>query len=730
MKDAVAVIARFAAVIAVALLLGLAPGVAGAQSAAVVGTPTNLTATPGVGAVYLDWTPPANAEYHFVAWLPIDAVAGDFRIRPVGAEGTATIAGLTPGRTYFFTVIAGRWEWSAADFGAKWSGWSPWVTAPALSVPLEADPTSIPGVADRIESSSTSASAGVKLTLTIGNLPRDMEAGSSIELYLEDDFKVPDSIDRGSVYFTVANPRTAATYYGGRVYATDPIEIDTDGHFTADKDDYAIQVVIPDMNTADRPEFDGFQGPARGQTLKLVFTKEAGIKNPSEAGTHSVGYSVLSPNDDWNDGPQVQLGTVSTLAKISLSDVDNVRGYELTVTGSGFNNGTSAAVHVLADSDVPQDLATMVAAGGDMEAQACALILTRGHRAGVATVGSDDRVVVEFEVTVPIFKPGNQNFLCMVDGEGRTSGTDVEDFDLEPYLRVSPTSVTVGDTVSIFGQDFPNPGAALTSLRIANVAVFGPGSTPDNRISVYSQPIGNDGSAMATFRIPGSVSGTPLEGTIRIDATWGDVREDAKITVIGPILRLSAGEARANESITIQGEDFSSGQNITVDPVNITIDGVPLLVDSVEVSNDGRFTVIVHLWSAVDYNNPALIPGTHTIGVSDSNGFYGTASIVIKEPSLKVTPGIAGPQDLVTIGGTDWPVNNPDSDALIGQVQIQISAGADTVYAYAMPDANGRFSINHRVRSDIPVPANVLVIATYGSTELIAVSSFDVRSGG
>ena len=694
MKDAVSVIALFAAVIAVALLLGLAPGIAGAQSAAVVGTPTNLTATPGVGAVYLDWTPPANAEYHFVAWLPVDAVAGDFRIRPVGHEGTATIAGLTPGRSYFFTVIAGRWEWSAADFGAKWSGWSPWVTAPALSVPLEADPTSIPGVADRIESSSTSASAGVKLTLTIGNLPRDMEAGSSIELYLEDDFKVPDSIDRGSVYFAVTNPRTAATYYGTRVYATDPIEIDTDGHFTADKDDYAIQVVIPDMNTADRPEFDGFQGPARGQTLKLVFTKEAGIKNPSEAGTHSVGYSVLGPNDDWNDGPQVQLGTVSTVAKISLSDEDNTRGYELTVTGSGFNNGTSAAVHVLHAPDpypawwnstncaemnaiVGQSGANVDAegrgycqpwarldatqqakvrevfllGGGVAEAAFCRHIILRGHRVGIAYVGSDDTVAVEFGVTVPPFGPGNNNYLCMVDGEGRTSSSDVEQFDLEPYLRVSPTSVRVGDTVSIFGQDFPNPGAALTSLRIANVAVFGPGSTPDNRISVYSQPIGNDGSATATFRIPGSVSGSPLEGTIRIDATWGDVREDAQITVIGPTLRLSTGEARANESVTIQGEDFSSGQNITLDPVNITIDGVPLLVDSVEVSNDGRFTVIVHLWSAVDYNNPALIPGTHTIGVADSNGFYGTASIVIKEPSLSVTPGIAGPQDLVTIAG-------------------------------------------------------------------------------
>ena len=40
--------------------------------------------------------------------------------------------------------------------------------------------------------------------------------------------------------------------------------------------------------------------------------------------------------------------TVKTVAKITLSDVDNSRGYEMTVTGSGFNNGTTAGVYVLA----------------------------------------------------------------------------------------------------------------------------------------------------------------------------------------------------------------------------------------------------------------------------------------------------------------------------------------------------------------------------------------------
>ena len=325
------------------------------------------------------------------------------------------------------------------------------------------------------------------------------------------------------------------------MYATDPIDIDTDGHFTADKDDYAIQVLIPDMNTADRSEFDGFQGPAMGQTLKLVFTKEAGIKNPSEAGSHSVGYSVLGPNDPQNNGPQKKDGDIriyddgslteeyaplKTVAKISLSDVDNTRGYELTVTGSGFNNGTSAAVHVLhkpdsewsvsvvqkwwdsldcdrrnavvgktgANVDAPdegycnvvEDGSDFIGLSDDQETvvkRAAQLLLPSADhhcRAGIATVGSDDTVAVEFEVTVPIFGPGQTNYICMVDGEGRSSSTDVEDFKLEPSIRVSPASASVGDTINVFAQDYPNTGASLTSLKIANQEVAAP--RPDQRL--------------------------------------------------------------------------------------------------------------------------------------------------------------------------------------------------------------------------------------------------------
>ena len=276
----------------------------------------------------------------------------------------------------------------------------------------------------------------------------------------------------------------------------------------------------------------------------------------------------------------------------------------------------------------------------------------------------------------------------MVDGDGRMSYDDVEMFKLEPSIRISPSSASVGDRVNVFAQDFPNERASLSSLKIANQEVL------DIVTNLTSGNIGGDGSATATFDMPGSISGSPLEGATRIDAAWGDVSEDATITLAGSILRLSVAEARANESVTIQGEGFGSGRGYAC-TYNITIDGVPLEVDSdsvvsrsgcdpdspnddnksgdaIEVSNAGQFVATVYLWNGSGDTNPALISGEHKIRVQDSKGFYGTAAIIIKDPSMTILPDTLGPRDHLTITGTDWPVDNLDSRASVESVVIKV----------------------------------------------------------
>lgn len=720
----------------VAILAALAvtaymPGVSQAQGAPPPALPpSNLQATvDSASQISLSWDAGLLQTAYELQRMDNSGDPGTATFATVANDITMTSytdMGLDDGTTYSYRVR-----------GVSAGGESPWSNTVMATTEAEKPPTKEPAT---LKSSSTSASAGVKLTLDIPALPMNLKDGSSIVLYLEDDYKVPDDIDRGDVYFiaTGAEPEDASLNNGGRVFATYAVEISDDDHFGGD-DDWDIQIFVPDFDTRDVDAAAGFQAPAKYDSLQLVITKAAGIKNPSEAhdnkNDYAAGYkwsyTVLDPGasvptisteEDASDA--VKAAAANTMdnlivkAKISLDDENNSRGYELTVTGSGFNNGTSAAVHVLS--------------GVSME-PSCAQVIREGSRAGIATVGSDDKVAVTFEVTVPTFMAGDGNYICMVDGEGRVAVDDVEQFELEPSIRIVPNSAAAGDTVTVFAQDYP--GGNFEQLLIAgqNVSdkkIMMGGAEVDNPnyISINATNIGRDGSATATFDLPGELNESGLEGTVRIDATWGGKKEDTKITITGSQLTLSKSEALANELITITGDGFG-GEYIDVD--DITIDGVALMVhdDSkddgmVEVSNAGQFVASVVLWPEGTGSNPQLIAGTHTIKVKDDAGFSGSAVIIIPDPSISVTPSVAGPRDIITITGENWPIDNVDG-ADPDAVDIRISDGNRDRRYSAFADSAGRFTIEHRVASNVAIPSTNQVRAEMG-TDIVKVGSFEV----
>ena len=477
-----------------------------------------------------------------------------------------------------------------------------------------------------IESDSTTSGAASKLTVKLINTWPGLPVGASVVLFLEDDFQVPDSIPAGSVYFVANSPRTTATGNGAPVYATEPPEIETDDYFDDDKDDISIRVRLPDMCQGDSDACDGPNGTLYQQDLTMVILSSSGIRNPSEAGQHTVAYTMLGFNDDVpgtiglgggqipriKDANGMERSAASlagnlpprkgvylpTLAKISLSDVDGERGDEVTVSGSGFNNGVSAAAYVnqrmAARFAVAQwwetlncagmkaamgpgagnefcfhytlDTAAMTYTVADKDKAASDKVFARylcdvgiigkGERVASATVGSDDRVAIPVTVTVPTFKPGNDNLICVADGEGRSSGADYEDFELLPSVRVSPAEAAVGDTITVFAQDFPTQGAGFMELELAGQTVMKSGTGDDNvgavsLVSVSSTSISSDGSATATFDLPPHINGVALEGTVRIDAMWGDKSEDAKVTIQSAVLNVSQPSARPNEMVTL-----------------------------------------------------------------------------------------------------------------------------------------------------------------------------------
>ena len=225
-----------------------------------------------------------------------------------------------------------------------------------------------------ITSDSTSGGAAPEIKVVIDSLPTvGLAVGSSIVLYMEDDYQEPATIPASSVYF-VAEPASASTGNGARVYTTNAPKIGTDAYFDKDKKDISIRVFIPDMCTSSTEDCQGPNGVGARQTLTMVIEDDSGIKNPTEAGTHSVLIDILGPadaiptasttrarNDELRDTDPSTEQTLMTLPKISLSDVDNSRGYELTITGSGFNDGTTASAYVLKAASAPADCAAIVA---------------------------------------------------------------------------------------------------------------------------------------------------------------------------------------------------------------------------------------------------------------------------------------------------------------------------------------------------------------------------------
>ena len=713
--------------------------------------PVSLIAALGIVAVL--------ALMAATVWMPGPAQAQSGPTNPFGAT---PVPGTTP-------------TGPTNPFATPVPGTTPVPTTPADTITITSD--------------SSTSSGSPEIKVVINNLSMYLPVGSQIVLYLEDDYQEPSSIPSNTVYFVATGGNAAQQVKTGssaRVYATDQIKIDNDDYFDATKNDIRIAVPIPDMCTSSTDACQGPNGPFMGQMLTMVVQNNSGIKNPSEAGSHSADLRIVGSADSLphigpagGDPNHKGITELETLAKISLSDSNNKRGYAQTVTGTGFNNGSTATAYVLnraptteewwnelncaemnavvdpnkavTDATMGTSPCTMyvgldTTAGGHKsivdaadtttgyaEMGVCRVVIDRGTAAGSALVGSDDTVAVVFDITVPVFKPGNVNYICMEDGEGRRSDEDVEKFELEDSIRLVPATVSAGDTVTVFAQDFPGtPG--LTEVKLAGKVVWksDPAADDPNKVNVSAAGIARDGSATITFDMPGSINNVPLQGVIRIDAKWGSVNANANITVAPATLTLSKASALPNQTITIQGVGFGDATENDIDLTKITIDDVPMAVDDdsrdgseVTVSSAGQFVATVFLWNASGTSNPALIAGNHTIKVENKAGFVGTAVLEVPEAAINITPDVAGPRTFVQLSGENWPVDNPDSNTSLDTVSITVTEGSRERKYSAIPDSSGRWNVEHRVGSAVAIPSTNQVKVEYGS-DIAKVTSFRV----
>ena len=417
-------------------------------------------------------------------------------------------------------------------------------------------------------STSDTGSAAVKLTLTI-DLEQSLTGSSWVEIYLEDDYQEPGSIAKENVIFEARG--TPTTGDSGvdvdTTFAAAAVEIDDGGKINDEEDAVVISARIPDMKDGDATGY-----PKAGQTLIMVVSKAAGIKNPSEAGSHSVGFSIIGGTEDRAGKAGTKLDDLKTEAKISLSADDGGRGKEITITGTGFNNGTTAEAFVLVADTKPVD--------EDGKDDCKALVANSNSESlGTAAVGSDDKFSIVFTVHQDEFDPGTVNYICAKDSEsdgGNRYSSDVDSFEVKDSLSITPEAIASGEEVTLKPRDFVSP--VLEKVYLG-------GTEEENTLMCCGpdDPVQADGSDYV-FDMPGGYS-----GSLRITVLYRDgASATATITVEPSSLTLSATEVAPNQSIVISGSGFGEKSYIRVS--DITIDDQPLVVDESGTEN------MVHRW--------------------------------------------------------------------------------------------------------------------------------------
>ena len=301
--------------------------------------------------------------------------------------------------------------------------------------------TSVTGVS--AAASPNDPGAVTKMTI-IFTTPTQLDAlTDSIMIEFDDDVTVPTVIDKSTVTITasaITNPGTGVT---GSV-VNNPLDVTVQLVGTP-KDEPMITLGVPDMDGSDAsPSVNSISA---GATVTIIFRQTSGLLNPTESkdgdGSFNVDVSTSDSTDQFSIDYHIP-------RQILLSAASGERGKTITITGRGFENGTTATVWRDANADGTRD---------DTETT-----LTS------ASVGNDNIFTATFVMNKPPFVGGkgsalDSNAINAIDGEGNTifpghshyTKADIPVLDYQGKLSVTPTTAAIGDTVTVELSDFdPN----------------------------------------------------------------------------------------------------------------------------------------------------------------------------------------------------------------------------------------------------------------------------------
>lgn len=464
-------------------------------------------------------------------------------------------------------------------------------------------------------------------------------------------------------------------------------------------------------------------------TVKVTFTKAAGIANPTEGGAFS--WTVHTSNDTEPErarhpdmAVRTAFGKVEGLAgqddeiygllvdwEIQLTSEKVSRGDSVTAIGRGYKNGTTLTFWRDANFNGVRD---------DNEAQLCQ-----------ANVAGDDIGYCTFSVSKPPFAgvygdcslneannaaaaTANCNFINAVDGQNHTSilvfDKEVQDDNsverAEQVLQLEGLlAAEVGPSrrLTVQMQDFP-PG---------NLEVLELGGRPIDLDRLPTTVVPASGSLHFIVDLPAQTRRgyQSLRVVVRHQGESNNKEpHEVRITLwVEPdaIVSVFPETVAPNQRVRLEGRGFSVSDSDGPGAIaQINLGGHQIDLSRVNggsgpasIDSNGSWFGYVDLPIAT----ATTTPGIRELRVTDSYGRGGTVELTILPRELAVTPLWSSPGTIITVSGQGFPGRNDNGSPVSLRIYYDSAVGSTVVSAE--PDAGGNFSQEIQVPRRTPAPS-------------------------
>lgn len=521
--------------------------------------------------------------------------------------------------------------------------------------------------------------------------PNDLVGGAdTITIQFEDDVGVPKVLDPSTITIIASHGTNRAGPVTGTMVAY-PISVTTE-KVGVPADETEITLLLPDMSIGE----DGSQGikgdDGQGwSSVTVVINQTAGLTNPTE-GTKDYKVKVKTTKDDTF----VSSEAYNIPRELILSNGSGNRGRTVTVTGRGFENGTTATVWLDLERDGERN--------GILDTETETVL-------GKAIVQSDDTFTVSFVVNVPPFVRGTKNHIRAKDGQQNVDegdGGKTATFFVDGLLTLTPKEVAIGDTVVATIKDWPGPdGQAVETFAVGGVDI------------PVTFTIAN-GQADFFFEVPDGVT----LGVQEVKLKTSYETDTVDITVLGAGLDVAPGVVVPNQTVTLQGRGFTDRGVVTIANDGkassmLTIGGVLIKEenfdegDIVTVDSSGNWVASV----VIPINSVTVEPGTYDLKAFDSEGREGVTTITLRGREIQVTPPVSRSGTDITVTGSGYPAVNSTSPQDISVTVKYSGSGFSPRTVTATPDSSGNFSAVIGVPLGAGIPSTNTLTIRYTYTD-------------